>query len=309
MAEVAAGHRISPRALGALGVSFATVSWGLVPLVLKQTEMPTLAFASYRLWFGVAVYGVAMAATGRRLRWSTLRACALGGLFFGADVAFIFNAFKLTSVANATIIGALAPVFIALGAARWFGERIDRRSLAVILVAFAGVAVVAVGSSGSASWSPLGDMFAALSTVSWTTYWLFSKRARRTVPTLEYMTSVMLVAAVIVTATTAVSGVSLAPPRGTDWAWIWAITLIPGATGHLLVAWSHRHLEAWVASLITQSQPIVASIAAWAIIGEVLTPLTAAGGLVVIGATVVILVRERWRAPGEIEPQTPATAG
>ena len=61
-----------------------------------------------------------------------------------------FAAFRLTSVANATIIGALAPVFITLGAARWFGERVERRDLLFVGLSFAGVAAVAVGSSGLA---------------------------------------------------------------------------------------------------------------------------------------------------------------
>lgn len=111
----------SRRSIGIGLLSFTTVVWGLVPLVIKQVEMPTLAFASYRLWLGVALYAVIFLATGRRLGWATLRATLLGGFFFAADIVLTFTAFRLTSVANATIIGALAPVFITLGAVRWFG--------------------------------------------------------------------------------------------------------------------------------------------------------------------------------------------
>ena len=271
--------------------------------------MPTMAFASYRLWFGVLVYAVALLATRRRLRWPTIRSCALGGVFFAADLSLSFGAFKLTTVANATIIGALAPIFIALGAARWFGERFERRDAGFVLASFLGVALVAAGSSGSASWSPLGDLFAALGVLTWTSYWLFSKRARLTTPTLEYMATVMLVAAVCVTSVTAAAGVSLSPPRGMDWVWVWLLVLIPGATGHLLVAWSHRHVEAWIASLVTQGQPVVGSVAAWIVLGESLTLLTIIGGLVVLAATAVIAVREGRRQPDAAEPLAPDPAG
>jgi hypothetical protein len=44
------------RSIGILAVSATTIAWGLVPLILKETRMPTMAFASYRLWFGVLVY-------------------------------------------------------------------------------------------------------------------------------------------------------------------------------------------------------------------------------------------------------------
>jgi drug/metabolite transporter (DMT)-like permease len=284
-------------------MSVTTVAWGLVPLVLKKTSMPPLGFATYRLWFGVFVYGCALVVTGRRLPWATVRACALGGVFFAADISLTFTAFRLTTVADATIIGALAPVLIALGAARWFGERFSRRDVPFMVASFAGVAVVAAGSAGSASWSLLGDVCAALSTVSWSAYWLFSKRARRDVPTLEYMASVMLVAAVVVTVAAVIGGVSLAPPSGIDWAWVWIVVLLPGSTGHLLVAWSHRHVEAWIASLITQGTPVVGSLAAWLLLGESLTAPVVVGGVVVLASTAVIAVREGRRG-GDSEPMS-----
>lgn len=300
--DVPASRVGSRRSLGILAICGTTVAWGLVPLVLKQTHMPTMAFATYRLWLGVLFYQVVLLATGRRLRWETIRACALGGLLFALDISLTFNAFKLTTVANATIIGALAPVFIAIGAARWFGERFERRDIAFMAASFVGVALVAVGSSGSPAWSPLGDSLAALSTLSWTAYWLFSKRARRSASALEYMATVMLVAAVAVTAATAISGVSLAPPRGMDWLWLSVVVLVAGGTGHLLVAWSHRYVEAWIASLITQGQPVVGSAAAWALLGEALTLVTIAGGLVVLAATAVLAVREARRQTEQPQP-------
>lgn len=299
----------SRRSLGIAAVSATTVAWGLVPLVLKQVRMPTMAFASYRLWFGVFVYGVVLLVSRRRLRWSTIRTCALGGVFFAADLTLSFNAFKLTTVANATIIGALAPIAIAVGAARWFGERFDRRDLVFMVSSFIGVGLVAIGSSGSASWSALGDALAGLSVLSWTAYWLFSKRARRTIPALEYMAAVMLVAAVIVSSSTAASGISLAPPRGMDWLWVWLLVLVPGAMGHVLVAWSHGQVEAWIASLITQGQPVVGATAAWLLLGESLTVVTLIGGAVVLGATAVVAVREGRRQPDEAEPLSADPAG
>jgi drug/metabolite transporter (DMT)-like permease len=281
--------------------------WSLVPLILKSTDMPGLTFAMYRLWLGVLVYVVVFAVRRRRLSAATIRACALGGVFFAADIGLTFSAFSLTSAANATIIGALSPVLITLAAARWFGERVERRDLVLVAASFVGVVIVAAASRGSEATTAVGNICAALSVISWTAYWLFSKRSRATTTALEYIATVMLVAAITITPFTIAfglaTGMSLAPPSGQDWLWIWLVTLIPGATGHLLVAWSHQHVEAWLSALITQSQPVIASIAAWIVLGEALTTLAIAGGLVVMGATAVLVVRGARQAsdPEEVE--------
>ncbi len=284
-------ERVSTRSLGIGAVMFATVAWGLVPLVLKQINMPTLAFTAWRLWLGVVVYGSALLVTRRRISRADMVASIPGGIFFAADISLTFGAFTLTSVANATIIGAIAPIFIALGAVRWFGERFSRRDVMSMGLSFVGVAVVAVSSAGSPSWSPLGDMLAALSTVSWAAYWLASKRAREQVGPLVYMASVQIVAAIAVTLVCLGARVSLSPPVGSDRAWLVLVVLVPGVTAHLMVAWSHRHVEAWLAALITQCMPVVGSAAAWIVLGESLNAVTIAGGLLVLGATATIVVR------------------
>lgn len=301
------------RTTGILAVALTTLVWGMAPLVVKQVEMPVLAFAAYRLWAGVVIFAAIFAVTGRRLTWATLRTSAIGGVMFTADVACSFLAFSLTSAADATIIGALAPVCIMFGAGRWFGEHVGRRDLVFVGISLAGVALVAIGSFGTPAFDAWGDIFAAGSVFTWTGYWLVSKRARASVGAFEYIASVVLVAAILMTMLALVSGEGLSPPsEGMDWFWIWAVAIGAGTIGHVLLAWSHRHVEAWLGSLITQCMPIVSSVAAWVLLGETVTPLTIAGGLTVVAATAAILMRTRARAADDafdVAPESPAPAG
>jgi drug/metabolite transporter (DMT)-like permease len=301
--------RRSRRTLGIVLLGFTTVAWGLVPLILKQVEMPTLAFATYRLWVGVVLYAAIFAVMRRRPAKGTVRLTAAGGVLFAGDIVLTFTAFRLTSVANATIIGALAPVVITLGAVRWFGESLGRREVVVIGSSFLGIALVAIGSQGSPTWSPVGDAAAALSVVTWSGYWLFSKRARAALGAVDYMAGVMLVSAVVVTVLTVVTGTSLRPPDASDLAWVVLVALVPGLMGHLAVAWSHRSVEAWLGSLMLQSVPVIGSIAAWVLLDERISPLTALGGAVVLGATGFIVMRATMRVSADPEPETIPPAG
>lgn len=290
------------RTAAIVAVSVSTVAWGSASVFVKGTSITGLTFAMYRLWLGVFVHLVALAVVRRRLSWATFRACALGGVFFALDISLGFTAVKLTTVANFAIIGAISPILVLLVAGRMFGERVRAREAALVALSFTGIVIVAVGSSGSPAWSPVGDVLALLSTLSWTSYWLFSKRARAGATTLEYMTSVMLTAAVAVTPVALLAGgVPPVMPDASDWVVLAFVTLVPGAMGHLLAAWSHRHVESWLSSLITQCAPVVSATLAWWVLGESLTPIVVVGGLVVVGATALVVVGAGRRRP-EVGP-------
>ena len=275
---------------GVPAVIVATVAWSTAAVLVKTSDLTGLRFAMYRLWTGVGIYAVVLLVTRRRLTWRTFRACAPGGVIFGVDISLAFAAFKLTSVADATVIAALSPVVIALASARLLAEPFGARERVLVGLSFVGVAIVAVGSSGSASWSLLGDLAAFAGIATWSIYWFFSRRARTTAPAIEYMASVMIAAALVVTPVALLFGRGPLTPRPADWFAVAAVALIPGFVGHTLVAWSHRHVASWRSALITQCQPVLASIWAWVFLGESLGLLVVIGITVVFAATALVIV-------------------
>jgi drug/metabolite transporter (DMT)-like permease len=292
-----------------LAVTVAALAWSTAPVIVKSSELTGLRFAMYRLWIGVAVYAVVLLVTRRRLTWETFRACAPGGLIFGVDISLAFAAFKLTSVADATVIGALSPVVIALVSARLLHERIGLTERGLAFVSFIGVVIVAVGSSGSPSWSLLGDLAAVGSIATWTTYWFFSRHARHRAPAIEYMASVMIGAALLVTPVALLFGRGPLVPTAGDWVAVTVTALVPGLIGHTLVAWSHSHVESWRSALITQCHPVFASAWAAVFLGERLTPVVLVGIAVVLSATGIVIVRAARRpdvADGLEEAAEPA---
>lgn len=305
-------ERSRHRTAAIVGVCVATVLWGSVGVFVKSTSITGVTFAMYRLWLGVAVHLAVLAILRRRLTWETFKACAPGGMLFAVEISLTFTAVKLTTVANASIIGALAPILIMLAAGRMFAERVGARDRALVALSFGGVVIVALGASGSPAWSPVGDLLALAGVVSWTSYWLFSKRARASASALEYMTSVMLAGALAITPLAlVVGGFPPAVPEARDWVVLGVVALVPGAMGHLLLAWSHRHVESWLSALITQCSPVIASAMAWPVLGEPLTPLVVLGGLVVVTATALVIVGTARRGrdprlPAEVEAIEPA---
>src|SRR4029079_15886671 len=132
---------------GVVGVLVAVSVWGAVAIVARKVDqIDGLVLGFHRLWIGALATMTVFYATGRRLSWQTLRLAIPGGIAFGLDIVLFFRALKHTTIANATIVGALQPALVLLVAGRLFGEPVTRAIITWSAVAIGGVAIVVYGS-------------------------------------------------------------------------------------------------------------------------------------------------------------------
>jgi drug/metabolite transporter (DMT)-like permease len=276
--------------LGVAAVVTAVVGWSFSNVILKITTVPAIPFAFARLWLGAAVMALVLLVTRRRLTRAMIRTSLAGGVLFGLNILLFFAAIKRTNVADVLIIQAVQPALILMVAGRLFGEHVTRYDVGWAMVSVAGVALVAVGSSGTPVWSLGGDLLAVASLLVWTCYFLVSKGARRSVPAVEYMATVTVVAAVIVTPVALASGQGLGAFRWEDVVWL-ALFLVAAQGGHVLLAWAHAHVDVSVSSLLILLEPIIGAVAALVVLGERIAPLEVVGGAVVVASVAAIVSR------------------
>ncbi len=288
------------RSVGLGGSALAAVGWGFGGVFATLTSAPGLVLTFYRLWIGTSLLCLVVYASGRRLSWETLKASWLGGVFLGADMSMFFSAIKLTSVVDATVISAVQPVLVLLAARPLFGERMGRWDVFWILLAMAGVAAAVIGPGVTSHHELVGDLLAVGALLAFSVYWLVSKHARALHNALEYTASVTIVAAFTLTPIVLLSGQSLARVKAGDWLWICLLAVVPGSA-HLIMNWAHRYVDASVSSVIGSSNPIVAAVAAMAILGQPLTAVQVGAGLVGIGAIAVVAARHRQPVESPLE--------
>jgi drug/metabolite transporter (DMT)-like permease len=292
--------------LGAAAVISAVVIWSFTNTLIKLSPLPPLTFAVHRLWLGSLVLLVVLYGAGRRLTWATIRASAPGGALLGIEISFFFSAIKHTSIADVAVISALQPALVLMVAGPLFGERIGRREVTWTAVSLLGVVLVTLGSAGTPAWSLDGDLLAVGSLLAWTSYFLVSKRARARVRALDYMTVVFVAATIVVTPLTLASGQPLGGLRLADL--VALVVFVAGASiGHVLLAWAHSSVDVSVSSSIGLAQPVVSSLAALLILGEPITPLTVAGGLVVLGSLAAIVGKAAAVEREDVEAELPQT--
>jgi drug/metabolite transporter (DMT)-like permease len=274
-----------------LAATAAATSWGFTGIFVGKSVTGPLLVTFYRLWLAAALTCGACLLRRRLPGWAVLRRAIWAGVFLSANLALYVYAFRLTDVATASVIGALQPALVLLLAGPLLGEAASWRDLGWIALATAGVVTVVLGSGKTGGNHLNGDVFATIGTLAFVGYWLSAKRARISVDAFEFTTAVWLVAAVAITPVTLAFGPPLDRVAASDWRWIALLTVVPGS-GHLLMIWAHRVVDAAVSAMIGSGNVIVAAAAAMIFLHQRLTVTEIAGGVVAVAAISVLAVRQ-----------------
>lgn len=166
----------APRAY--LTLAAVTITWGTIPLIVRDLPVSGASIAAARLAIAAAGLGVLVAVQARRRRPTPrLMAfrpawCAGVGLILAVHWVALFEAYKRTEISTVILIVYLAPVGVALVAPRALGEHVSSRTWGSLAVAVTGFAVLAVPTVGDASRSGValavgaGVLFVALIIIS-----------------------------------------------------------------------------------------------------------------------------------------------
>ena len=141
---VAAPANSRQRALATAADLFAATLWGFTGIIVIYAKTAPFVLNFYRLWISVALMLATLVLRHRRLRWRVLARAAPAGILLCVNLTCYVFAFRLTSIANASVIGALQPALVLILAAMLFGEVVGVREVLLTVTAILGVAGVVV---------------------------------------------------------------------------------------------------------------------------------------------------------------------
>lgn len=220
--------------------------------------------------------------------------------FFGvAGLAMVhftyFKTISLTSVATAILLEYLAPVIVLIIAVTLLGDRFTWSLPAAVVLSVSGCALVvgAIGGTGLAV-SPEGLAWGLASAVFFAGYTLMGRWAAHRYSSWTLLTYGL-------GAATLFWFIVLGGPAPvlralSDGPTLVAVTFVAFVStvvpfGAFLKAL--RHIRATEASVTSTLEPVIAAIAAWALLGERLTIIQLVGGVLVIAAIFVAQIKSR----------------
>lgn len=276
-------------------LAFVILVWGLGPTISKLITAPAVISVLYRFWMSVPLLYLFAVMRGARPEWSTIRLGSVAGAAFGINLVFVFLTVNAGAVAVLSVFAAMQPGIILLIAGPFLGERPTLWHVIWTVIGIGGTAVVVATGGEGFDVSLTALIYAAVSQLFFTVYFLMTKRvrSRQNIDSVQWMSGVVIWAALAVTpwALLTSSAEDYRAIGGQDWLWLGFIIVFTGGLGHIVMAWVHRYVEASRSSLYLLSMNVVAIVSAWFIHDEPLTPLQMVGGLVVFAAVAAVVSR------------------
>ncbi len=212
---------------------------------------------------------------------------ALPGAFLAIDLAAWHLSLTMTSVANATLLANLAPVFVTLGSWLIFRTRITPVFLAGLALALLGVIVLKGGPAAIGGGQLAGDATAIVAAIFYACYMLSLGHVRSRFSTLRIMIWTTFSAAVCMLPLAVFFESGMVPVTLFGWAMVLGLAFISHVGGQGLVTYALAYLPTAFSSLTLLLQPVVAAILAWLLLSEPIGLLQAVGGLIVLAGILI----------------------
>ena len=284
----------SGRAMGMLISSM--VIFGTIGLFRRLIPLPSGVIAMSRGLIGAALLWVLLRLRGGRLKLKSMRGqglwLLLSGALLGVNWILLFEAYRYTSVAVATLCYYMAPILVILVSPVLFHERITRRKWICTAFAVAGMLLVSGVLNGDAAGDYRGVLFGLGAAALYACVMLLNKRItgvdglQKTIVQL-FTAGVVLIPYVLLT-----EGVA-------------APDFTPGALGMLLVVGavhtaltyglyfgSIEDLRMQTVALLGYLDPVVAVLTSALLLREPMSTLQIIGTVLVLGAAVLSALSE-----------------
>lgn len=260
---------------------------GTSALFVKVSEAGPIATGFWRIFLALPFLWVWALAAARRPAPAATASnehamMALAGLLFAGDLAVWHWSIKLTSVANATLLANLAPIFVTLGVWLFFRHAVNPTFLTGMATALVGVTLLIGADFGLGGRELAGDALGVVTAMFYGAYQITISRLRARLSTARIMAWSGVTTSVVLLPLALVTGEQLAAVTAAGWAKLIGLALVSQVAGQSLIAYAMAHLPATFSSVGLLLQPVMAAIFAWILLGEDMGALQMAGGATVL---------------------------
>jgi drug/metabolite transporter (DMT)-like permease len=270
--------------IGLVAISTSPVIAKMLPLVPATViAFWRMAIASALLW----VYSVFFSYKSVKSNNSIL--VYLAGASLAMHFIFWFGALKLTSIANTTVLGIVAPAFTLLIEKLFYGKKIGAFSSIALIIVFIGCVIVQGSDLGRFSGEGLGNIMAILSAVFLGIVFLIGSKARQEIGVLTYTKNLFSVSALVLLSCSLLLNNPIFNYSINNYFWLCMLGVVPTLIGHTIFSYSIKYVSPTIITSIPLGEPIIASILAFVLFKEGVSSFVFMGGLVIAVGLILLI--------------------
>ena len=274
--------------VGLLAISTSPIIARLLPLVPAAViAFWRMAAASAMLWIYSSIHPQESLAT------KNILLVLAAGFLLAMHFVFWFGALKLTSIANTTVLGVVAPAFTLLFERLWYNRKLGWITLAALLIILVGCIIVQGDDLGSMDGTGLGNIMAILSAVFLGSVFLIGAKVRKTTSVITYTRTVYAVSAIVLLVSSLILDNPLMGYTINNYFWLFMLGLIPTLIGHTAFSYSVKFVSPTVIAAIPLGEPIIASYLAWLLFAEQVPFYVVGGGLIIFIGLIILIMNKQ----------------
>lgn len=212
----------------------------------------------------------------------------IAGIFTAFDFAFWNSSLKYTTAANATLLGNTSPLWVALFALFFFREKLRGIFWVGLTLALAGAALVMGSDFLTHPSLGVGDLMASIAAIFYASYQLTTQRGRRHIDPFRYMWLVGVSATLGMFIINIVLGYSFTGYSTQTWIIFFVTAIISQMIGYLAITYALGHLPASIVSPTLIGQPILTTILAIPLLGEIPNAIQWIGGAIALAGIYIV---------------------
>ena len=266
----------------ALSLSAMFVRWATAPGPV--TAFYRMAFAALLLapFFALNCYRKAVA------NWRVLIFPVIAGVATSGDLSLWNTSLSYTTASNATLIGNSAPLWVALAGLFFFGARLKRNFWLGLALAMSGGLFIMGTDFLLHPRLGIGDLMALGTSFFYAGYYLATERGRRTLDAPTYSWMVALTAAITLLFINILLGNPLTGYTTQTWLAFLGAAIVSQVIGYICLSYALGHLPAHVVSPTMIAQPVITTLLAIPLLGEVPFPLQLVGGVMALAGIYLV---------------------
>jgi drug/metabolite transporter (DMT)-like permease len=254
----------------ALGIGIVSLSFSA--MFVRWADAPGPVTAFYRLFFSIFLLFpifLTRLKSSPSIRSQSVIFPLLAGVFTACDLALWTASLSYTTASNATLLGNTSPLWVALGTWLILKNKLSRGFWRGLAFALLGAALIMGTDFILHPRFGIGDVMATFTGFFYGGYFLFTEKSRTTFDSVSHIWLVGVGASATLFIINLILGYPLSGFDTNTWLVFIATAIVSQLIGYMSLAYALGHLPASVVSPTMILQPVVTTLLAIPLLGEI----------------------------------------